>query len=334
MGRIARFASKEVAPRRRLDYWNRLCDQSLARTQVDSAAEGFRAEMLRITLGELTVLRPCSVASTVSRAPSPGARETVVMHMVLRGRARISRGGTETSVEAADFIILPGQEGYRFRLSDAHELFVAEIPREELDRRVADLDGLYGRPLPGLTPGGRMFRDCLVSLCRQDGIEEAGAAFDAGMTAALCDLWALALTGAGQGMPKPTRGGARLRQRIVAHVEAALGDPELGGASIAAAFGISQRSLQSLFAAVGTTPTALILERRLARAAEVLRADPSLPVTAVAFDHGFNDSAYFARVFRRAHGASPTAWRAGRSGGSAHPSASSCAPVQAASAAP
>jgi len=37
--------------------------------------------------------------------------------------------------------------------------------------------------------------------------------------------------------------------------------------------------------------------------------DPSLSITAVAFDCGFNDPAYFGRVFKQEFGLTPQAWR-------------------------
>ena len=48
---------------------------------------------------------------------------------------------------------------------------------------------------------------------------------------------------------------------------------------------------------------------RLESAAERLRAQPELSITEVAFDYGFNDSAYFSRCFRHRFGARPRDWR-------------------------
>ena len=73
--------------------------------------------------------------------------------------------------------------------------------------------------------------------------------------------------------------------------------------------GISPRSVQSLFAQRATTPSAYILRRRLDRAAELLSGDPARSITDIAFDLGFNDSAYFTRCFRQQFGAPPSAWR-------------------------
>jgi AraC-like DNA-binding protein len=102
---------------------------------------------------------------------------------------------------------------------------------------------------------------------------------------------------------------APIAARIVRLVEANLTQAQFGSVEIAAHLGVSVRTVQNAFAAMGTTPAAYILSRRLTRAAEILRADHAISVTAVAFDLGFSDSGYFARCFRQHFKVSPTHWR-------------------------
>ena len=92
-------------------------------------------------------------------------------------------------------------------------------------------------------------------------------------------------------------------------VEAQLADPALRTLGLATQCNASVRTIQNLFAGMGTTPSTYILERRLARAAERLSAAAEVSITDVAFDLGFNDSAYFARAFRQRFGVSPREWR-------------------------
>jgi AraC family transcriptional regulator len=64
---------------------------------------------------------------------------------------------------------------------------------------------------------------------------------------------------------------------------------------------------------VGMTPHQFVLHTRLHRAAVRLRRSGS-PISAIAFDAGFNDLSTFNRRFRRVMGASPGEYRACRSG--------------------
>ncbi|MEZ5744813.1 MAG: helix-turn-helix domain-containing protein, partial [Sphingomonadaceae bacterium] len=98
--------------------------------------------------------------------------------------------------------------------------------------------------------------------------------------------------------------------RIFALIEARLSDPDLRTGMIAAELGISLRTVQNAFAALATTPSAYIQQRRLELAAERLAAGSSERITEIAYEIGFNDSAYFTRCFRQQYGKSPSEWRA------------------------
>lgn len=76
-------------------------------------------------------------------------------------------------------------------------------------------------------------------------------------------------------------------------------------ADLAAGSGISATHLAELFTRdVGVPPHRYLLERRLARAAELL-AGSDLPITAIALDVGFGSGPHLARAFRAATGCSP-----------------------------
>jgi transcriptional regulator GlxA family with amidase domain len=67
--------------------------------------------------------------------------------------------------------------------------------------------------------------------------------------------------------------------------------------------------LQAAAAAAGTTLGALIMRRRLQRAARRLVSEPQASVTAIALECGFADSAHFARRFQQHFGTTPTHYR-------------------------
>ncbi|MFW5829241.1 MAG: helix-turn-helix domain-containing protein [Planctomycetota bacterium] len=80
-------------------------------------------------------------------------------------------------------------------------------------------------------------------------------------------------------------------------------------AAIAAECHCSSRHLTRLFRdLMGRTPQDYLLEQRLARAGELLRAT-DLPIKAIADQVGFRDVSYFVRRFRLAHGQTPGTYR-------------------------
>lgn len=83
-------------------------------------------------------------------------------------------------------------------------------------------------------------------------------------------------------------------------------DPEFGPAALANHLGISLRSLQRNFEALGETPGQRLAETRLAQAhAELSNAKPETSVADRAYACGFNDLSHFYRAFRRRYGETP-----------------------------
>lgn len=79
---------------------------------------------------------------------------------------------------------------------------------------------------------------------------------------------------------------------------------------LAARLSISTRTLQRLSSAyVGLPPGALIRRRRLQEAAERLRADPTLDLTALAHELGYADHAHLTNDFRITLGFTPSNYR-------------------------
>lgn len=100
------------------------------------------------------------------------------------------------------------------------------------------------------------------------------------------------------------------RQRILSHIDKHLDDPDLRTSSIADAFNVSSRYIQLIFADTGMTVSAYILDQRLNRAAERLRAGKvGHLISDVAFDVGFQDLSYFSRCFRSQFGMSAKQYR-------------------------
>jgi len=86
--------------------------------------------------------------------------------------------------------------------------------------------------------------------------------------------------------------------------------------AIAGHVGISADYLTDCFhQELGITPLSYIRRYRIRQAAELLRATDA-PITQIALQVGFSDSAHFARTFQREMGVTPKAYR--RAGGG-HP---------------
>lgn len=306
---IAKFATSGVTPSERLRYWNSIADEAFCGTFVNADNEKFEGEMWCWRLGELDMIRTRSVEASVGRRPIDAQEERVILHMQWRGNGEHRQGRREARLDPGDFVLGSPHKPYRFDLTP-HEMMAVEFPKHELVQRIPDLDARFATRLSGASPAARIFNDFLLSLWRLADTRPTDPDWASGISGVLYDLAAMAIRDAPCETPEsPVTAG--LRRRALMLVDAALTDPDLRTATIAEELGTSVRTVQKLFAEMGTTPSAAILDRRLDRAAERLMADPTSTITEIAFAHGFNDSAYFTRCFRQKFGAAPRQWRMG-----------------------
>jgi len=308
MSVVQKFATSSLAPAERIPFWNDLVDRLYAGTWVNAAKPDFLAEMWQWKVGDLHMIRPRSDPSQVGRlAAIETDEEQVVLHLQRRGKSCYRQERREAALAPGDFVLLSTARPYAIELPTAHEILIVQFPRRLIERKVRNLDDRLGRLISGAGPGGRVFHDFLLSLWHQGDQSRADPDWQAGVATVFADLAALAVNAAPSA---PQRWSSHsLRERVLTLVEARIGDPDLRTATIAGELGITSRTVQNVFAAMGTTPVGYVAERRLERAAEMLVTDRVMSITDIAFDLGYNDSAYFSRCFRQRFGTTASAYR-------------------------
>lgn len=105
---------------------------------------------------------------------------------------------------------------------------------------------------------------------------------------------------------------SRTLSRIRASIMRNLTDPNLDCNRIAADVGLSVRQVHSVFSNSGTTLMRFIWNQRLERIAAELKnaALAHKPVSAIAFEWGFNEAAHFSHQFKAQFGMPPSKFRA------------------------
>lgn len=309
MSALLKFHTRDVAPADRARYWNEIADRVFTGTFINVPGEDFAGRMLTWRVGDLDMIRTDSTRSAVGRTPVVQDAERLILHMQCRGASSHGQRNAECALEPGDFVLATPHVPYSIQLT-GHEMLVVEFPRAPLAERFPGVDDALLQRMCGATPDGRVFHDFLLSLWQQGERSAEDPEWETGVNAVFYDLVALAMRGAQR--PMADIGEAALRKRVLTMVMANLEDPMLRTASIANGCSISVRTVQNVFAAMGTTPTAYIVDQRLRRAADRLVARPDASITEIAFDLGFNDSAYFTRCFRHHFGVAPRDWRLGK----------------------
>ena len=312
MGAISTVDTYAVKPRERLDYWNSMISGLLEGITVDSNdAEHFEGQILYASLGRLSFARTrCSEATVrwLGTNFTKHKEHSLILHIQNEGNCIGRQGGRETFVRKGDLTFCDNSKPYSLQLSSPNDMLAVDLPMEIVVEKLPESLNRVLQVEPGSNPHVRLLNAFLINLWQECNDSPNGSEWIEGVEDVLLDMLALTLK-----KPDDSRaiaGTSNLQKRLIACIEERLADPSLGTSLLAEEAGISVRTVQTLFARMGTTPTAFILQRRLALAANLLRSLPRKRITDIAYDAGFNDSAYFTRRFRQCFGRSPREYRA------------------------
>lgn len=267
----------------------KLCGNTLAEWRVDAARLERRAADANDTAGR-----------------------QVQLVWQLAGRSRIQQGPNSATLHAGHWTLCDTGRPYALDFEHSARCMLLLLPQAQCAGWLQALDTLAGLALPATGPA-HIAQHLLALLLR------GAAALDGRSERALQDA-VVALVEQGLRAELERRGATALARRspdgarLQAYVLEHLGDKRLSVDRIAAAFGLSRRTLYNLFVPLGVTPHAFIQTAKLDRASSLLRngSASGVPVVRIAEQCGFADAAHFSRAFHARYGASPSAWRGKR----------------------
>jgi AraC family transcriptional regulator, positive regulator of tynA and feaB len=233
--------------------------------------------------------------------------EFVVVLITRSGRETVSQGQAEAALRPGDAVLWDSTRPARFSVFEPLSKRSLLIPRaalDEVDGRGRASDGLL---LNGASPATRLLLGYLDAL--SESLPELGASAVGAARNATLELLVGALRAEGD-VPATSTAQPALRAAMDRYIERHLLDGTISPTAIAAAHGVSIRTVNRIFNATGQTVSEVIRVRRLARAREEL-TDSDRPVTAIAHRWGFADTSHFSRSFKAHYGSSPTDYRLG-----------------------
>jgi AraC-like DNA-binding protein len=110
---------------------------------------------------------------------------------------------------------------------------------------------------------------------------------------------------------RPIQGLQKWRlKRVIDYIDADMSS-KINSRDLAAIAGLSRMHFASQFrVATGLRPHEFLLQRRIRRAAELMR-DTTMPIMEIALSVGFQTQAHFTTVFKQFTGCTPRSWRVG-----------------------
>lgn len=288
----------------------------MSRTHLDMAVRlapdrprsAFRARVRRHRLHDLTIVDtacdPCSGVRSRRRAARTSDLYLGVM-VLGRGRETVDLGdGVVTDLGPGSAVVWRSDRPARVEVLEPQTKLTLIVPGPALDE-VGGASRLFRSAVLEPTASATQLLAGYLDLLARSGAQLDTAARGAARNAAL-ELVAAALAGAGPSsgthVPTPPRA------LVDAWIEGQLPSGDLRPERIAAAQGVSVRTLYRMFEESGETVAAYVRTRRLARARHDIVTTAGT-ITDIAIRWGFTDASHFSRAFRGAYGCSPSDYR-------------------------
>ncbi len=310
MHRVETFSTAGYARADRMAYWNDVAASTIGPLVIEAVDnDSFTASMKRVCLRNCEIVAPTSNPASIRTRPTGTESGILNLQVQHRGRSSTHFADRICTLEAGDFMLFDPSCASVLEFSEATQAIVIRLPIAEAEGHVPGLRELAGVPIRGHSGAGALLSGFVRMAWSQLEGED-----DLGWADSFCEvIWPLidmAYSGVRTSRPDTQRD--RRRREVLAHIDAHLLETHLTARRIAADLGISARSVQIIFAAMGTTPSAYIQSRRLDHAAgQLAHSRRAAPVTEIAFDSGFNDLSTFCRLFRRKFGVAPRDYRGG-----------------------
>jgi AraC family transcriptional regulator, positive regulator of tynA and feaB len=224
----------------------------------------------------------------------------------MAGESRIDQGGRASDLKAGSWTFYDTSRPYVIEVSDASRFAVMLMPKELCPGWNAPTAERAGQSFQS---GGasRVALASVMTALRDPESYDALAADTVVASISTLMLTALQVEAAKEHQPAAQARLAHACRYITSRAD----NPDLTPDDVASALQVSRRTLYAWFALNGQSPFAFIQQTRLERCRSALM-DPGAyrtTITQIAFDSGFNDIAYFSRLFKATYGASPRDYR-------------------------
>jgi AraC-like DNA-binding protein len=308
------IAPEAMAPNDRLAFLSDIVSRNIIEERVFEVGDAPACGQLHgKMLGGLDLIDVSGANIRAERTRAHVGRTQSAFYLVsiqLAGANSFRWREQDFTVSQGDLFIVDSRTAYEIDGERPFHQLVVRIPAPWLEARVARPDLVPGRWVRQDNPTSQLF----ASFVRTGFELPSDLDVEAATTFAThsVELLALAL---GTSTSRELRSAQALQEALFIRagqlIALRFAEPNLSSAHIASSLGVSTRLLQKIFAEHGTTLMGRLRETRLDQAAKLLTMPEAShrSITEIAFACGFNDSAYFSRVFSRRQTVTPSRWR-------------------------
>lgn len=291
-----------------VDYWSDVVTRGVIDAEMEPMGRGrFDGQLSSRTASTARFVNFRTHAHGVSRTASQagGGDGHIMVGLQCRGESLMEQGGVRLRLQPGQIALIDSNAPFHLMFPNIVERRLVLLPRH-MFAKIQHGSSTTAQPqiISINTGSAALARDAIMRLT------DTGQLWDDDDCMAMADALVSLLDAAGgKNIARFRQDGARMA-RIKLQMRQRLSDRRLDPAMIAAAAGLSVRSLHRLFADEGRTFSRVLLDLRLDHAQALLGSGSDLPLIAVALSSGFADPAHFSRSYRAKFGETPRNTRA------------------------
>lgn len=253
------------------------------------------------------ISKPQIVQRTAKQIGRTGEDDFLISFQ-MENQCTVSQYGREALLTPGSFALYDSTAPYSLSFPEEFHQFVIQMPREVLARHLIDPEKYVAISMNASNGMGMVLRDFIFSLAGELSSSEVKPSEL--LSENLVSLIALSFssTVVQSGLTQSDCVKEALIRRIKQFIESNLYDPILNNSRVAESQGISIRYLHKLFQDQEQSIHEMILDKRLAKAREILLdvADTKPTVESVAYNVGFSSASHFSRAFKIHYGVCPS----------------------------
>lgn len=311
--RVVDISTRGLRGRAKFDHLREACRQAIVGYDVAVESDiDYEAQFHGLAQKDLCILKiesmPCRVVRILDQ-PRNVFSDSLVLIFALSGRLLAEQDGRSTLLGPGEGALLVADRGYWLRAEDPHSVLKFRFPRTLLSRP-SDLLQHTARNFfeaPGIS---RLFFNFANDFSRHAHAMSPLQASKVAQT--LVRMLETVIGGFSdqQEWGLSQQRAATLR-RVKSLIQENLGDENLRSAWVSDRLQLSIRYLNKLFENEGTSLGRYIWDQRLESAAADLadRMQNGVPISSVAFKHGFKNLSHFSSAFRTRYQTSPREYR-------------------------
>lgn len=302
------YAIADCRPRERFDSFRALVNDVFCPMEIDSqrmVRDAFEARVDAVDLGNVKLVRVSTNPLQVRRRPQDIAHISASPYLVkfqLKGESLWSQRGRQVHARPGDFVIASTAEPYSLTFCGDYEMPVMVVPEAIMRRLTPDPDQFLGQRMAAEEADCGLLSSFVAQVVAR--MNQLSEPMVRRIEANVLDLLGAVLSA----RAKP---GSLTREQLLAqvkvYIQEHMHDRGLGPATIAAAFGISTRSVHMLFETEPMTVGRYIRAQRIAACRRTLESQElaRASLTDVALQWGFYDLSHMTRCFRDEYGEPP-----------------------------